>query len=86
MWKWFPTEGERIFVTASGRFGRAFTDTIQHRDLICILLGCSVPMLLRPAGQHFEVVGWTYVGGIMLGEAMMALENGKFQVQDFELN
>jgi len=42
-------------------------------------------MLLKPVGQHFKVVGWTYVDGIMRGEAMRAVENGEFQPQDFEL-
>lgn len=42
-------------------------------DLICILYGCSVPVLLRdsdPEKNTFKVIGETYAHGKMEGEAM----------------
>ena len=45
----------------------------QKGDVVCILLGCSVPVLLRPSTDQkscYEVVGESYVHGVMEGEAM----------------
>ncbi|RFU27148.1 hypothetical protein B7463_g9190, partial [Scytalidium lignicola] len=39
-------------------------------DLVCILFGCSVPVVLRSRDDHFEVVGECYVHGMMDGEAV----------------
>lgn len=41
-------------------------------DRICILHGCSVPVMLRPIGWHWELVGECFVYGMMDGEAMQA--------------
>ena len=53
-------------------------------DLICVLAGCTVPVILRkrkgPDGCcHFEFIGEAYVHGKMDGEAMM-----EFQSRDRE--
>ncbi|MCJ1389668.1 hypothetical protein MMC18_002525 [Xylographa bjoerkii] len=42
----------------------------QNGDLVCILHGSNVPILLRPQGQYYEVVGQCYVHEIMQGEAV----------------
>ena len=46
----------------------------QERDVICILYGCSVPVVLREItvkGETFwQLVGECYVHGKMDGEAM----------------
>ncbi|KAI3340008.1 heterokaryon incompatibility protein-domain-containing protein [Ustulina deusta] len=40
-------------------------------DLVCILLGCSVPVILsRDRGSLYKIVGEAYVHGMMDGEAM----------------
>ena len=50
-------------------------DTTKRRDLICILYGCSVPVILRPqkdektGEEYFQFIGECYVHGIMDGEA-----------------
>lgn len=53
---------------------------VKAGDHICILLGCSVPVILRPVSgtQEKELcfVGESDVHGIMDGEIMMKL-NGK---------
>jgi hypothetical protein len=33
----------------------------ELRDHICLLMGCDVPILLRSEGDHFVLVGETYV-------------------------
>jgi hypothetical protein len=43
-------------------------------------------MILRPIDGHYEVVAETYVPGIMHGEAMTALEEGRKSLQEFELH
>lgn len=57
----------------------------RKRDIICILLGCSVPVILRehrsypsavgspshrPAESWFEFIGEAYIYGMMSGEAL----------------
>ena len=44
----------------------------RHGDVLCILLGCSVPVLLRERRSHFELVGECYVHGMMDGEALLS--------------
>ena len=55
----------------------------QQGDYVCILFGCSVPVVLRPfntAGRDkFELVGEAYVHGKMNGEAVADLEEEDFE-------
>ena len=32
-------------------------------DFVRIILGCDVPLVLRPVGDHFELIGDCYVDG-----------------------
>ena len=56
-------------------------------DLVCILHGCSVPVLLRrqDVGGNYTFVGECYVHGMMDGEARILEEQGKLSRQKFEL-
>lgn len=41
-------------------------------DQVCVLLGCSQPLLLRPApNRQYQVVGECYMYGLMNGEAFL---------------
>lgn len=42
----------------------------EFGDAICILYGCSVPVVLRRVGSYHKVVGECFVYGIMDGEAV----------------
>jgi hypothetical protein len=42
--------------------------------------------MLRPVEEHFELLGPVYVPGIMLGEAMTALEERTVELREFELH
>jgi hypothetical protein len=42
----------------------------DHGDLVCILHGCSVPVILRPKEEYFELVGECFIYGMMDGEAL----------------
>jgi hypothetical protein len=56
-------------ITVKGTMG-IFPSNTQVGDLICILFGCSVPVVLRPSGQVFQLVGECFVYGIMDSEAL----------------
>ena len=60
-------------------------------DLICVLFGCSVPVILRPQMNssgfdimHYEIVGEAYIHGMMDGEAISKVLP-KTQPQEFKL-
>ena len=68
----------RLFVRSQKRklFGLGPKGT-RVGDLICILYGCSVPVILRPERdplgyeiKHYEIVGESYIYGMMDGEAV----------------
>jgi hypothetical protein len=76
-----------VFATEKGYIGEG-TDRCQVGDIICVLLGCNYPVILRPdrpfAG-HYKFVGEVYVYGIMHGEVIRALEERKVQSRWFEI-
>ena len=59
---------------------------LQKGDLICVLLGCSCPVILRAKDQHYFIIGPAYFDGYMWGKAMEEMEEGKFSLQDFEIH
>lgn len=74
----------RIVLTHNGCVGRS-RSTVQERDLVCLILGCAMPMVLRPIDKHFEVVGELYMEGLLHGEAMAMVEEEGMVLQEFEL-
>ncbi|KAL9036277.1 MAG: hypothetical protein Q9180_004389 [Flavoplaca navasiana] len=63
--------GKMLFITTDGRLGLAPESTVPG-DLVCVILGCPWPLILRP-GSHssHEVVGKCYINGIMDGGALL---------------
>ena len=70
---------DRVFVRSQEKrlFGLGPRGT-QLGDLICVLFGCSVPVILRPqidpSGSeptHYKVIGESYIYGHMDGEAIL---------------
>jgi hypothetical protein len=47
--------------------------------LVCVVLGCDVPLILRPIECHFELIGDCYIDGIMEGQAIADLDSGKYK-------
>jgi hypothetical protein len=66
----------RFFATQQGFIGLGPPNT-HPGDLACILLGGRFPFVLREAGRNFELIGESYVHGMMKGEA--------FELEDFVL-
>ncbi|KAK6331354.1 hypothetical protein TWF730_004435 [Orbilia blumenaviensis] len=81
-------------ITTTQLFGLC-PEATKNDDLLCILYGCSVPVILRPKGkplpgknqQSYMVVGEAYVHGKMDGEAIDSLKAKKVfdAEQDFHL-
>ncbi|KAI8944090.1 HET-domain-containing protein [Xylaria longipes] len=84
----------RFFFSKNGYMGLA-PDGIQQGDMICVLAGGHVQFILRRAGTasanspETEVVctilGEAYLHGIMDGEAVRKVDEGKEQFQSFKL-
>jgi hypothetical protein len=55
----------------------------QNGDIVCILLGGQTPFILSSEDAQFRLVGPCYVEGIMWGEAMKGLDEGKYEIRDF---
>ncbi|KAE9371852.1 hypothetical protein N431DRAFT_426434 [Stipitochalara longipes BDJ] len=68
-------EGGCIFVTKHGYIGRS-RSWARIGDIVCLFLGCALPMVLRPVSEHYTVVAEAWVAEIMHGEAMIALTKG----------
>lgn len=75
----------RLMMTIKGCIGLVPINT-QQGDIICLLLGCDVPMVLRVLeNQQYKVVGGCYVHGVMEGEAMEWLEAGQRHTEEIIL-
>jgi len=84
------SQKRRFMITQKGYMGWApdniygsLRDQTRTGDLITILFGCSTPIVVRPHGKHFQVIGEAYVQGVMDGEAMEILRNGTIEARRF---
>jgi hypothetical protein len=66
--------------------------SVMEGDSICIVYGCSVPVVLRkvfPDGTegkyYYELIGECYIHGMMDGEAFRILKELKIDKEEFEL-
>ncbi len=52
---------------------------MREHDFVCILFGCSVPVVLREktslSGRYYELIGECYAHGLMDGEALAGQED-----------
>jgi hypothetical protein len=71
----------RMITSDKGYFGLAPALT-QPGDKICVLLGCSRPVIIRKHSGSYEFIGPAYIHGIMHGEVMSASED-RPSFQDF---
>jgi hypothetical protein len=81
----------RFLLTKNGYFGwgpdnmyeNDPSKELQVGDKIAIVFGCSTPLVIRPVGDKFEVVGEAYVQGFMDGEALVLMESQACDIQPF---
>ena len=74
-------ERRRFLITGQGYVGWAPRCT-RNGDKIFVLLGCGTPVILRPHGDAYKLIGECYVHGIMYDKVIDDLEEGKHQLQD----
>jgi hypothetical protein len=77
--------GKRRFVITKERRMGLVPARSQSNDMICILLGCTVPVVLRQAGANFRFLGESYVNDLMKGEAISGIATGLFALQEFQI-
>ena len=63
-----------FFVTSNGYMG--YGPECKPDDIICILFGCSVPLLLRPQNHGYIIIGQCFVLGVMNGELLNSYGDG----------
>ncbi|KAI1212289.1 HET-domain-containing protein [Annulohypoxylon truncatum] len=69
--RWARLSGAPYFQTTSGSTGIA-PRAARPGDEICVILGCALPLLLRPLGNgKFKLVGPCFMVGLMHGEAFL---------------
>lgn len=78
------TSYRRLMISSKGYIGLVPPKT-QEGDLVCVLFGCSVPVILRKQGSHYIFIGESYVHGIMDGEAIQMMNEGHLVEEDFTL-
>lgn len=69
------------------RYGQCSSQADCVFTAVCILLSCSVPVVLRkdPRGNHYKFLGAAYVHGMMDGDAISLQEKKRLPSQTFEL-
>jgi hypothetical protein len=77
--------GRKFFVTSGGFSGLG--PLLQPGDSCCILLGCRMPLVIRPdpSTRYFNLVGASYIHGIMYGELAKARITPISQLEDITL-
>lgn len=73
-----------FFVSENGQMGTGPKDT-RPGDVVCVLLGADLPLVLRPQGRNYALVGPCYVCGAMYGQVMEEAEKGLRHIETFKL-
>ena len=71
-----------FFLTKEGFMGLAPPGT-RETDLLCTVLGCELPLVIRPSLDQYSLVGSCYVYGMMKGEVLETVLKGKLYTQMF---
>ena len=76
--------GRRLLISRNGLLGLA-PYLAMLGDKIVVFSTCDMPLVLRPKGDHFEVIGGCFVEGLMKGEVAKGIESGQFQLETITL-
>jgi hypothetical protein len=68
--------GRCLFYTTSGHIGLGSGDMALD-DVVCILGGAVMPIVVRPLEDRFGIFGDCYVNGVMDGEAVRDMVQGR---------
>lgn len=85
--------GNALALTAQKRFAMVPDGVALEGDQIWILFGCCAPLILRPMGGYYYVVGSVALADLMDGEAVKGIEEdtpdgtmvGQYQVSTIHL-
>jgi hypothetical protein len=81
----FATD-RRFMILNNGCIGLA-PIRAREGDIVCVLLGCSVPVLLREGDDgKVTFVGEVYVHGFMDGEAIAVMKAGKIEKKEWKIS
>ncbi|KAG4412819.1 hypothetical protein IFR04_014054 [Cadophora malorum] len=65
----------QLLITAGGYIGWVPNNS-QRKDIVCLLSGCSIPVILRErVEQGYYMIGAAYIPGLMDGEGMKDLDD-----------
>ena len=78
------TEARSFIVTESGYIGLAPVGT-QIGDQVALIPGCPVPLVLRREDSRFQVLGDSYIYGLMEGQAFESTNTGFTNLEDLLL-
>jgi hypothetical protein len=76
----------RLMTTNTGLIGMAPLEA-EHGDTICVLFGCSVPVILRKSNSssEYQLIGECYVDGYMTGKAAEHFEKESNSAETFTI-
>ncbi|KAK0113332.1 hypothetical protein ONS96_014197 [Cadophora gregata f. sp. sojae] len=77
-------QGRRLITTRNGYLGTA-PEAALRGDVLAIIYGCSYPVVLRPSGDSYLLIGESYIDGVMDGELVEARESGMFEEVEFRI-
>jgi hypothetical protein len=79
--------GRIMAITSHGYIG-AMPQEVQSGDLVCVLFGCSVPVVLRKTtdGNSYTFIGECYLHGFMDAEAIAFQVKGELFEENFILS
>lgn len=77
----------RLLISEKGMLGMAPIKA-KKGDIICVLFGCSVPLLLRQrhSQEEYEFIGECYLDGYMNGEALDSMEADSDSLRAFRIS
>jgi Heterokaryon incompatibility protein (HET) len=70
-----------LFITNKGYIGLGSSES-RPNDKVCVLRGCTVPLVIRQSGSMHKIVGESYVYGMMQGEMLNAAESGTLRMEE----
>jgi hypothetical protein len=77
---------KRRFILSPGGIMGLAPEEAQVGDLVCVLLGCSIPVVLRAIGKRFRYIGDVHLHGYMSGRAVAEGNEGDLNIKDFEIH
>jgi hypothetical protein len=75
----------RNFIYTSDQVVGVASWSVQAGDKVVVLLGSSVPFILRRSGSSYRLISDCYLSGFMDGEAIQMLRDGVLEAEDFEI-